>query len=235
MKNKSILFAVIIGISTSCATVPKETVSLSKAIGSDLAVLQNSHREVIELYYGKIKEDIDTFIDEVYSPFIIHYVLKIELENYKKGEPSLFTSIENAGKIGGQAETDEALKTMLEFQDAANVQIQSKRKELLNPILKQEKEIIRNINHSYENVIHANSTLTAYLTSISKLKESQQEALSIAKLDGSDSLVTSSLVKVSELVTEAMAKGKKIDIKSDQAYSKMKEISDQIKQVTNKN
>lgn len=235
MKIKFIISAVIATILTSCVSIPKETVSLSKVLGSDLVVLHNSHRGVIELYYEKIKDDINVFIDEVYSPFVIHYVLKIELEKYKKGEPSLYTSIENAGKIGGKAETDEALTTMLEFQEAANVQIQSKRNELLNPIIKQEKEIINNINKSYENAIYANSTITSYLTSVRKLKESQQEALSIVGLEGTDTLVISSLVKVSELVKDAVAKGKEIDIKSDEAYSKMEEISTQIKTLTNKN
>lgn len=235
MNMKFIISAFIAAILTSCVSIPKETVSLSKVLGNDLVILHNSHREVIELYYGEIKDDINVFIDEVYSPFVIHYVLKIELEKYKKGEPSLYTSIENAGKIGGGDETDEALTTMLEFQEAANAQIQSKRNELLNPIIKQEKEIINNINKSYENAIYANSTIANYLTSVRKLKESQQEALSIVGLEGSDTLVTSSLVKVSELVNEAVAKGKEIDIKGDEAYSKMEEITNQIKKITNKN
>lgn len=220
---------------TSCVSIPKETVSLSKVLGRDLVVLHHSHRDVIKLYYGKIKNDINVFVDDVYSPFVIHYVLKIELDKYKKGEPSLYGSIENAGKIGGKTETDEALTTMFEFQEAANAQIQAKRNELLDPIIKQEEEIISKINKAYENAIHANSTITSYLESVRKVRKSQQEALSMVGLQGADTIMTNSLIKVSKLVNDAVEMGKEIDIKSDEAYSKIEEISSQIKKITNKN
>jgi hypothetical protein len=235
MKIKIIISFVIATILISCISVPKETVSLSKEIGDDLVTLQNAQRNVIELYYGKIKEDITVFVDDVYAPFMIHYVLKVELEKYKKGAPSLFTSITNAGETGGKAQTAAALSNMQEFLEAANSKIQFKRNELLTPIIKQEKEIIGTINTSYANVMYANSTITNYLISVKKTKESQEEALSLIGLKGSDTLVTNSLVKVSEIVDNALKKGKEIDIKSDDAYSKMEELSKQIKKLTTKN
>jgi hypothetical protein len=124
---------------------------------------------------------------------------------------------------------------MQEFLEAANSKIQFKRNELLTPIIKQEKEIIGTINTSYANVMYANSTITNYLISVKKTKESQEEALSLIGLKGSDTLVTNSLVKVSKIVDNALKKGKEIDIKSDDAYSKMEELSNQIKKLTTKN
>jgi hypothetical protein len=120
MKIKIIISFVIATILISCISIPKETVSLSQEIGDDLVTLQNAQRNVIELYYGKIKEDITVFVDDVYAPFIIHYVLKVELKKYKKGEPSLYTSITNAGETGGKAQTAAALSNMQEFLEAAN-------------------------------------------------------------------------------------------------------------------
>jgi hypothetical protein len=234
LEIKFLLVIISLGL-FSCVSIPKETVRLSKVLGNDLIILHNSHRNIIELYYGKIENDINTFIDEVYSPFVIHYVLKVELDKYKKGKTSLYGSIENAGKVGGKKETDEALNVMLEFQEAANSQIKVKRDELLNPILKQEKEVISNINKSYENAIYANSTITGYLESIRKVKESQKEALSIVGLKGVDTLLTNTLMEVSELVNSAVKEGKMIDIKSDKAYSQIEEISKKIKKIINKN
>ncbi len=231
---KLIISVIITAALTSCASIPKETILLSKVLGSDLVILQHSHRGVIALYYENIKDDINVFVDDVYSPFVINYVLKKELEKFNNGEPSLFTSIKNAGKTGGKGNTDDALATMLEFQQAANAQIQTKRKELLTPILKQENKIINNINRSYENAIYANATITSYLLSVRKLKGSQQEALSIIGLEGFDDSTTNTLLKVSELVRNAVEKGKEIDIKSDDAYSKMEKILNQIKKITNK-
>lgn len=82
----------------SCASIPKETVTLSKTIGSDLQILHDSHRNMVQLYYNGIKLNINTFIDDVYAPFIIHHVLEVELNKHKRGESSIYGIIENAGK-----------------------------------------------------------------------------------------------------------------------------------------
>lgn len=235
MKNKFISLIILFSILSSCVSIPKETVQLSKVLGNDLIILHDSHRNMVELYYDKIETDINSFIDDVYSPFIIHYVLKAELENYTNGEPSLYGTIETAGKTEGKIEADNALNTMTEFLEDANKQINSKRDELLLPILKQKKEIIANINKSYENAIYANSTITGYLESIRKVKESQQEALSFIGLEGTDEALNNALLQASEIVNTAVNKGKEIDVKSDEALDQIKEITDQIKKITNKN
>lgn len=185
------------------------------------------------MYYGKIKTDINTFIDEVYAPYIIHYVLQTELDKYKNGEASLYSIIETTGKVNGKNETEEALSVMLEFQEAANSQITAKRNELLKPVLEQEREVLNAIDFSYKNTMYANSTLTAYLTSLCQVKESQKEALSIASLEGLDESVTNKLVKLAELVDTALKEGEKIDVKTDEAYQQIENIVNKIKELTN--
>jgi len=209
-------------------------VTLSQTLGKDIKVLHNSHINTVEVYFGKIKYDINSFIDEKYAPFIIHYVLKSELVNYKQGKTSLFGTIEIAGQKEGQKEANDALTVMVDFQEAARKQIESKREELLSPILKQESEITNAVNQSYENVQYANSSITAYLQSIRKVKEAQQQALSMVGLEGSDSLVTNSLVKLSEQIEKAVKSGKEIDIKSDDAYKQLEKVTNQIKEITTK-
>lgn len=203
-------------------------------MGTDIKVLHNSHIKTVQVYFGKIKYDINSFIDEKYAPFIIHYVLKSELVNYKQGKTSLFGTIEIAGQKEGQKEANDALTVMVDFQEAARKQIESKREELLSPILKQESEITNAVNQSYENVQYANSSITAYLQSIRKVREAQQQALSMVGLEGSDSLVTNSLVKLSEQVEKAVKTGKEIDIKSDDAYKQLEQVANQIKGITTK-
>ena len=83
---------------------------------------------MVQLYYNGIKHNINAFIDDVYAPFIIHHVLEIELNKHKRGESSIYGIIENAGKKGGKDETEEALNVMLEFQEAANRQINIEKK-----------------------------------------------------------------------------------------------------------
>ena len=84
MNNKilAVIFSSLLLV--SCASIPKETVTLSKTIGSDLQILHNSQRNMVQLYYNGIKHNINAFIDDVYAPFIIHHVLEIELNKHKK-------------------------------------------------------------------------------------------------------------------------------------------------------
>ncbi|RXQ95720.1 hypothetical protein EO244_07610 [Ancylomarina salipaludis] len=234
MRVKNIVSIVFIILLAGCASVPKETVLLSQTIGNDLQVLQQSHRNLAELYFNKIKTDINTFVDDVYAPFVIHYVLNKELQSFKKGEPSLYGTLELAGQKEGKQESENAVNEMANFQNSARKQIEKKRAELLNPILIQETELLKAINKSYLQVNNANTSVTIYLQSLRKLKEEQGQALSIVGLAGADTLVGNSLANFSEQVEEVLKRGKEIDVKSDDAYQKLQELTNKIKSLTSK-
>ena len=234
MNSKILGITLSLLLMASCVSIPKETVTLSKTIGTDLQVLRDSHSNTIQLYYSEVKKDINAFIEDIYAPFIIHHVLDFELNKYKKGELSIYGIINSAGTMGGESETEEALNVMLEFQKAANQQINAKRKELLSPILHQEREILNTIDQFYQNTIKANATLTAYLISARKVKESQNESLSIIGLNGLDTTVTNRLVELSDFLDMVLEKGAKIDIKSEEAQLQIEDVVDNIKELTNK-
>jgi hypothetical protein len=234
MKPFKTTMLIITFVLSACVTIPQETVILSETIGNDLKVLHNSHRNLIEMYYGKIKDDVNLLVDEVYAPFVIHYVLKTEFENYKKGDSSLFRTIETAAKVQGKIESENVLTEMVDFQTAAHWQISNKRDELMSPIISQESYILAKIDQSYENANFANSTITGYLKSIRKVKETQQEALSLIGFGGADTVITNSLLKLSELVNEVTEEAKNIDVKSDEAFKQFESISSKIKQLTDK-
>lgn len=234
MKKLIQLFILSVLIS-SCVSIPKETVQLSQALGSDIKVLHTSHRNAISIYYQKIKDNINTFVKDVYSPFVINYVLKKELTSYKSGQESLFKALNDAAQNSDVRDTEKATKDMQDFLEAANRQIEKKKSELMNPIVSQETELLLKIDQSYQNALYANSTITAYLQSIRKVKETQQQALSMIGLKGLDSTVTNKLLRLSDGINEAILKGKEIDTKSDDALNKIKEITDKIKDLTKKN
>lgn len=90
------------------------------------------------------------------------------------------------------------------------------------------------IDQSYQNTIYANTTLTAYLVSVQKIKENQNEALSIVGLNGLDATVTNRLVELSGFVDVALEKGEQIDIKSNEAQQQIEDIVNKIKELTKK-
>jgi hypothetical protein len=187
---------------------------------------------MVEFHFRKIKTDINTFVDDVYAPFVIHFVLKKELESFKNGDVSLYGTIEIVGQKADKSESENAINAMADFQNAARKQIERKRNELLYPILKQEESVLESINRSYEQVSYANTTITFYLKSLRKLKDTQEEALSVVGLDGINSLITHSLVDLSDQVDMLVKKGKEIDVKSDNAYKKLEDLSEKIKSLS---
>jgi vacuolar-type H+-ATPase subunit H len=118
-------------------------VQLSQVICKDL---QSSHKTMVTLFYKEITNNINDFIEDIYTPFIINNVLKKELENYNKKESYIFGALEDARKIGGKAETEKAFNEMTEFLEAANTNIAKKKNELLAPIQKQEAAILLKID-----------------------------------------------------------------------------------------
>jgi vacuolar-type H+-ATPase subunit H len=234
MKFRIVFITVTFYIFNSCISVPKQTVKLSSVIGTDLKVLENSHTTMVGLFYNEIMNNMNGFIEDVYAPFIINYVLKKELDSYHNSQPSIFEAIEDAATKGGKANTEKAYNDMSDFLKAARTQIEKKRNELLVPIQKQRDSIILNIKISYGNTILASSSVTSYLQSISSLKESQNEVLSVIGLKGKTEELTNTLLKMSDVAKSLLTKGKEIDIKSDDAYNKMKTLTDEIKSIIHK-
>lgn len=218
----------------SCAVVPQETVTLSQKMGEDLKILHTSHVNAVDLQFNRMIGDINSFIDEVYGPYIIHYVLSSELKNFNAGQPSIYSTVEIAGKTKGKSESDAAMSEMSEFLLAAKEQIDEKRAELLAPILAQRSEVIKAVNQSYENLIYANSTITGYLESTRKVKEAQQQALKTIGLENVGEVITKKLVQASENINTAIEKGKKIDVQSDKALEQLDDVAEKIKSVFNK-
>jgi hypothetical protein len=232
MKIKSLSILVVISLLTGCVTVPKETVILSQSLGNDLQALHESHRNCMEVYYRNIKGSINSFIDDVYAPFVIHNTLTKELENYKKGGSSFYKTIESAGQKGAKKDSDDVLNSMFDFLAGTRDEIEKKRNEYLFPIIKQENELILSVDQAYEKAIQANSTITGFLQSARKSKGDQQETISNAGISGADTLTTNNLVRLSEWLDVAVEEGKKIDIKGDDANKQVESIAKRIKQLT---
>jgi hypothetical protein len=217
-----------------CASVPEESVTLSETLGRDLLELEQSHLQLVSLHYQGLEDKVNTFVDDTYAPFVINFVLKDELELFHSGEPSLYATLTAAAESAAKEPTSEALSEMADFVEAAREQIESKRAELLLPILQQEQEVTAAIRRAYANTLYANTALTAHLRSIRKVKEAQGQALSVIGLEGADVKITEHLVRASDEISTLLRKAKEIDAKSDDAYKKLEEISDKIKHTIDK-
>ena len=90
----------VAGLLGACAQVPKEAVQLSTTVGRDVAEAHRSHRETTVLLFARMKDDVNTFVDDVYAPFILRELLAGEKADTKallaEGELTVFSALEIA-------------------------------------------------------------------------------------------------------------------------------------------
>ena len=170
---------IIVSVLSACAQVPKESVELSTTVGRDIAEMHRSHKALAIIIYDRIKKDVNRFVDDVYTPYQIGNLLRSDYDDFKSGsEDSLFTVMHKAVRQpdDNQAQKD-TLPYMHTFLEIVREEIESFRKDLLDPVIQQEKELLSAIDRSYNQIHYANSIVTGHLASIVKVHDAQDEVL----------------------------------------------------------
>ncbi len=217
--TKILLYFVIFSFffATSCASVPKEAVMLSKQLAETMEKLHESHRATVTLLYKKSKDSIHDFVDNKYAPYIIHYVLKADMNKYRNGQTSLLYNIQNAPN--SEQDSQIALHDMQEFMEAANRQIAKYRQELIDPILEQEKKVLRSIDESYKNVFAMNNTLTNHLESLYKLNKSAKDIYSLIGAPNAYETISDTAINTNETINKII---KSLNL-AEETYDAMKD------------
>jgi len=210
-----ILLIILIG----CAQVPKESVELSATVGRDIAEVYRAHRELAVIFYRRIKDDINKLVDEVYAPYQIQKLLESDQKRFKQGNQlSLFAKLNAAVQEPGNTA---AQKTALNFMDIfvqeLRAEIENYRKDLLDPVLEQEQEVLSAIDRSYFQIHYANSIVTGHLASIVRVHDAQDEILKQFGAEGLREDVGETLAKASDEVAKLVEKGKKVEEKLGKA------------------
>jgi len=211
----------------SCAQVPKESVELSTTVGRDVAAAHGSHRKLAQTLFARIKRDVNRFVDDVYAPFQIQFVLEQQKQRKAQGNPNnLFSILEYASQRAQDAQAQkDALGAMQIIVEDVRADVEEYRSMRLAPVLKQEDEVVAAIDRVYEQIKRGNATLTAHLASVVKVHEAQDELLSKANLEGLRQKVGVSLSDASERVAEFVGKAKKVEGSVDKASAQIKKLT----------
>lgn len=185
-RSIGLLWILILFILSACASVPKESVELSATVGRDIAQMYKMHRELAVILYGRIKNDINKFIDEVYAPYQIKKQLQADYKDFEDGDPnSLFSALNTAIK---QPNNPEVQKTALDSMDVllqvVQADIESYRRARLEPVLAQEEKVLSAIDRSYNQIHYANSIVTGHLASVVRVYDAQEELLKEFGIEG---------------------------------------------------
>jgi hypothetical protein len=203
----------LLALLVSCAQVPRESAQLSTTVGRDIAVAHESHRKLAQTLYARIKGDVNRFVDDVYAPFQIQFVLEQQQERKRRGNSNnLFSILESASQRSSDAQAQkDALAVMQIVVEEVRADIEEYRKTRLAPVLKQEEQLLASIDRLYGQLTRGNAALTAHLASVVKVHEAQDELLGKADLEGLRQKVGVSLGNVSERVAEFVGKAKKVE------------------------
>lgn len=183
--------------SSGCARVPSQAVVLSRTVGQRLVDLQTSHEAFVKAYFQATRARLEDFLVNQWTPtFLGNFVEKSDLMNQLENvqpltgeqKAKLVASLQAAAiSPSDQTKVLQAIsnalggpdrgKLVLQFSKAAMKEIEAKKKSLLNPIDELERQTLTELAKSYTQLQEAQSTVTAHLSSVSKVTEEQDKVL----------------------------------------------------------
>lgn len=209
----------------ACASVPPEVVELSALTGRDLVTVQSSYQTLIHEFYDQLRGRRIDYLENTWIP--VYVKLWIEdgrLRDVAAGkvvwdDNATDENGERTGNFVPSADVDDKerrlLDTILGWADAAVKDIGDKREELVSPLDKEEKELRKEVDLAFVNLIRANAATTAYLNSLVKVKAAQDQMLEAFDLKDTRDRINTAMIKASNTAEEGLKTIKEADRNAD--------------------
>jgi hypothetical protein len=208
-----------------CAQIPKESIELSVTVGRDLAIMERSHKKLVEIYYENLINQINDFVDNVYLPYQIKKTLSDEA--IKK---DILLTIESASRDDSteQSKKDAFMKIKY-LHLVISEEVEKYRREKLGPVKTQYNSVVDGIDASYRQIHYANSIVTGHLASIVKVHDTQNEILEKIDIKNIGSRVGSNISAVSDEISELIAKSGAREKDFDKLLTRFEELADSLR------
>lgn len=225
--RKAVLAAFILTVTTTaCTDVPREAVTLSVTVGKDLAEAHRAHRALAERYFKTLRNNVDTFVQEVYQPYIVRSVLN------NKAQGRTDTMWERIVAQGEAAKRGDPKAKPFEFMEIIVLditkQVESTRADLMRPVAEQEAEVLRAVDDTYNRLQQAQAVVTAHLASVRSVHEAQDDILTRAGVEDLRRKVIERTAGLSDSVAEILEKARRGDAKAEDA---LQELTKKLKAV----
>ncbi len=212
----------------ACANVPQEVVDLTAVVSEDVANLQESYRELIKQHYENVRGQRLAYFEDEWSPlFLEKLIAKGRLVEIANGQIVWDADKQAFASPAPGREKIQLLESVQAWSEEAVYQLGKKRKELIDPIDKDEKELRVSVDEAFARVLRGNAVVTAHLNSLRKVQGAQDELLEALKLKDLRVKINQKLAAAStkaELTADEIAK-----LKSD-----LDEIAPEVGKVRNK-
>ena len=213
---------------TACASVPKQAVTLSAAVGTRLADMESAHEKAISGYFQLTRERVESFLADRWIPDYLGALVKegnfvnvlitakgmkddqettVKAELDKAGVPKA-SQPEILASINSAFANPERGRLALLFSEQAIHDIEAKRRSLIDPINAQEKQALTELRSAYAQLIEAQSTITGHLSSVQKVTEAQDEAIAKLGLLRQRDAAIDKAININEEVGGILNKGK---------------------------
>lgn len=219
-----VILCLIFGLQ-GCASVPSEVVELSALTGRDLVEVHSSYQTLIHEFYGQLRGRRIDYLENTWAPaYIKNWVEDGRLRDVAAGkvvwdDDALDADGEPGDFVSSSSVDDQEarlLDSIVGWADAAVKDLEDKRKELLDPLDKEEKNLRKQVDLAFANLIRANAANTAYLNSLVKVKAAQDQMLESFDLKETRDKINSALIKASDTANEGLKEIKKADKKLDE-------------------
>lgn len=209
----------------SCASVPPESVELSYLVGKDLRELKKSYDLLIQQRFADHRARRHDYLEKEWNPaFIAVWIEDGMLVETAKGQVVYDEASDEFVAPTPGREQQQLLSTIYDWSNAAVETIEEKRKELIDPIDRDEARIRAEAAAAFDQIIQANAIVTAHLSSIRDVKALQDSAL---ESFGAKDLVgdlNNRLIELSALAEDGLDKIRQ----GDEIIDRANEIRDQI-------
>lgn len=206
-----------VGLLAGCASVPPQSVELSAHVGQDLLAIKQGHVFYVNSFYDRLVFEANRAIDNEYTPALIAAEL-----NGAAGS-SLMKSLEE-GKAGGLP-ARKAVDFMQIFLVGIHDRAENQRRIVLGHIEAARASAISQAESAYGNIFRANSTITAYLTSLRKLREAQDAILAKAGVPNLQDEIAQETATASDQIDSLLTRARRGEVTVDQVTQTLEKLS----------
>lgn len=211
--KQAICICALILLVSGCATVPKETVELSYAMGQDLNAIHSSYDELIHRHFDNLKNQTNDFLDKRWIPTYLGRFIK-------NGQLVV---------LAQDPDPQKAFEGVSAWVEIAIGAIETKRKELITPINNDEQMVLKSVDEAFARMGMANAAITAQLNSIRKVQEVQDNTLKALNVKDLRDEINKQLISASNKAKDAIDKVEKAEKIVKDVDEKKQEIIKKIK------
>ena len=208
---------VLFSLNVGCISIPKQAPVLSEEIGKRVASVEQSHINLLHVFFNEKRSELDDFITETWIPEFANNVFKNPTVESKWNE------------IVSSNDIQQRMSFIIQLGTGMQEKINAKRLELVLPLNEIEQKLEQEIRENYTSIKSANNAITSYLNSAVKVDENRKKYLSMFGI--SDDKINNTIDKVDSFVSGLAGKAETVQQKEEKVeeyLQKLKELKSKI-------